>query len=189
MILVRSANINDEIKVLEAIRLFVEELRAKPNINLPENAKNVFRRIVNGVIPGTVLVAETTDSEIIGCATVSIQEVIYKGGEYALLQELWVHPSYRSHSVGNSLICAVENFCRESSIRRLEVCLPDESFNSFDKLINFIRGMSLLITVLIWPKKLNEKKTLFLYIRLKYVCLIKLSLIKPRLVILQSGYS
>lgn len=137
MVLVRSANKNDEVKVLEAIRLFVEELRGKHNIKLPENAKNVFRRIVNGVIPGTVLVAETSDGEIIGCATVSIQEVIYKGGKYATLQELWVHPSYRSHSVGNSLVCAVENFCRESSIRRLEVCLPDESFQSFDKTYKF----------------------------------------------------
>ncbi|MED4015202.1 GNAT family N-acetyltransferase [Sutcliffiella cohnii] len=134
---VRTANMNDEAQVLEAIRLFVEELSGKPDNKLPENAKNVFRRIVNSVIPGTVLVAETEDNEIIGCATVSIQEVIYKGGAYALLQELWVHPSYRSLSVGNSLISAVENYCRDSAIKRLEVCLPDKSFHTFDKTYNF----------------------------------------------------
>ncbi|AST91926.1 MULTISPECIES: GNAT family N-acetyltransferase [Sutcliffiella] len=134
---VRTANMNDEAQVLEAIRLFVEELRGKHDIPLPENAKNVFRRIINSVIPGTVLVAETEDNEIIGCATVSIQEVIYKGGAYALLQELWVQPSYRSLLVGNSLISAVENYCRDSTIKRLEVCLPDKSFHAFDSTYNF----------------------------------------------------
>lgn len=135
--LVRPANSTDETQVLELVRLFVAEFRGKPDVQLPESAATVFHKLVSQSIPGTVLVAETSDGKVIGCATISVQEVIYKGGPYALLQELWVHPSYRSQSVGDRLIRAVEKYCRDQSIKRLEVCLPEESFITFNKTQSF----------------------------------------------------
>ncbi|GAA0339505.1 hypothetical protein GCM10008967_32300 [Bacillus carboniphilus] len=135
--LVRTAKSTDETQVLELIRLFVAEFRGKPDVQLPKSAVAVFHKLVSQSIPGTVLVAETAEGKVIGCATISVQEVIYKGGPYALLQELWVHPSYRSQSVGNRLIRAVEEYCQEQSIKRLEVCLPEESFITFNKTQNF----------------------------------------------------
>ncbi|MFC5471887.1 GNAT family N-acetyltransferase [Cohnella suwonensis] len=135
--IVRSAIHTDETNVIEAIRSLCAELRAKPDVRLPLSASKVFQRIINNTIPGAVIVAETNNGDLIGCATVSVQEVIFRGGPYALIQELWVHPSYRNHSVGAALISSVEEFCRKHSLKRLEVCLPHESFVTFNKTLKF----------------------------------------------------
>lgn len=135
--IVRLAIHTDEHEVIEAIRSLCAELRAKPDVKVPETASDVFQRIISNMIPGAVFIAETTDGNLIGCATVSVQEVIFRGGPYALIQELWVHPSYRSLSVGAELVRSVEEFCREHSLKRLEVCLPHESFVTFNKTHKF----------------------------------------------------
>jgi branched-chain amino acid aminotransferase len=134
--IVRPARHTDEHKVIEAIRSLCTELRGK-DVKLPEIAADVFQRIISNTIPGAVFIAETTDGNLIGCATVFIQEVIFRGGSYALIQELWVHPSHRSLSVGAALVRSVEEFCREQSLKRLEVCLPHESFVNFNKTQKF----------------------------------------------------
>ncbi|MBD3921698.1 GNAT family N-acetyltransferase [Paenibacillus sp. PR3] len=135
--IVRPAVKTDEHEVLEAIRSLCAELREKPDVKLPASASDVFQRIINNTITGAVFIAETTEGNLVGCATVSVQEVIFRGGPYALIQELWVHPSYRSLSVGAALVRSVEGYCRKHSLKRLEVCLPDESFVTFDKTLKF----------------------------------------------------
>jgi branched-chain amino acid aminotransferase len=135
--IVRPARNTDEQEVIEAIRSLCAELRGKRDVKLPATAAEVFQRIISNTIPGAVFIAETTDGILIGCATVSIQEVIFRGGPYALIQELWVHPSHRSLSVGAALVRSVEEFCRVRSLKRLEVCLPHESFVTFNKTHKF----------------------------------------------------
>ncbi|WP_042162136.1 GNAT family N-acetyltransferase [Paenibacillus gorillae] len=135
--MVRPACKTDEHNVIEAIRFLCAELRAKPDLKLPLTASDVFQRIVYNTSIGAVFIAETTEGNLIGCITVSVQEVIFRGGPYALIQELWVHPEYRSLSVGATLVCSVEEFCRKHSLKRLEVCLPNESFVAFNKTHKF----------------------------------------------------
>lgn len=139
--IVRSAIHTDQDQVLDAIRSLCAELRAKSDVELPATAGDVFHRIVSNTIPGAVFVAETTDRNIIGCVTVSVQEVIFRGGPYALIQELWVHPPYRSRSVGAALVRSVYEFCIAHSLRRLEVCLPEPNFATFDKTHRFYEGV------------------------------------------------
>jgi GNAT superfamily N-acetyltransferase len=56
------------------------------------------------------------------------QTAIHVLGGYALIQELWVHPSWRSHEIGSDLLVALFELARERQISRVEVGLPQESF-------------------------------------------------------------
>jgi GNAT superfamily N-acetyltransferase len=75
---------------------------------------------------GAILVAEA--GEIVGVLAASWQMAIHVPGCYGLIQDLWVHPSWRSKTVGRDLLAALLELAREQSIALLEVGLPRESF-------------------------------------------------------------
>ncbi|MDB5083702.1 MAG: Branched-chain-amino-acid transaminase [Bacilli bacterium] len=139
--IIRPALNGDVHLVVEGIRMLIAELKEKRNTTLPSTAGDVFHKIINKTIPGTVLIAETTNPEkFVGCVTVSVQEAIHKGGPYALIQELWVQPTYRSLSIGAQLILSVEQFCLEHDIEHIEVCLPNISFTRFNQTHKFYQN-------------------------------------------------
>jgi GNAT superfamily N-acetyltransferase len=47
---------------------------------------------------------------------------------YGLIQDLWVHPSWRARRVGGELLAALVDLAREQGVARVEVGLPRESF-------------------------------------------------------------
>jgi GNAT superfamily N-acetyltransferase len=78
---------------------------------------------------GAVLVART-DCDVIGMLGASWQVAIHVPGQYATIQDLWVHPAWRSRSVGRELVAALIDVCRARGITRIEVGLPRDSFRS-----------------------------------------------------------
>jgi GNAT superfamily N-acetyltransferase len=76
---------------------------------------------------GVVLVAEGK-GEIVGVLGVSWQTAIRTAGRYGLIQELWVHPSWRGRTVGSDLLAALVELAREQQVKRLEVGLPSERY-------------------------------------------------------------
>ena len=53
---------------------------------------------------------------------------IHVPGRYGTIQDLWVHPDWRSRAVGRKLLAAFFELAREEGARRIEVGLPRESF-------------------------------------------------------------
>lgn len=135
---IRPARINDTAQIIEAIQLLLTELRGIPVI-LPLNSKTIINRLINRKIPGSIFIAETVERKksCIGTITLSIQETIRLGGQYAIIQELWVHPNYRNVAIGTQLINAAEKFCKDHNLNAIEVCLPKKSFNEFEKIYHF----------------------------------------------------
>jgi GNAT superfamily N-acetyltransferase len=76
---------------------------------------------------GAVLLADH-DRHIVGLLGVSWLQAIRTQGRYGLIQELWVHPAWRSQTIGADLLAALFEFAREREITRLEVGLPGERF-------------------------------------------------------------
>src|SRR5207244_883921 len=74
-----------------------------------------------------LLVAQANHA-IIGVLGASWQTAIHAAGRYALIQELWVNPSWRSNEIGSDLLIALFALARERQISRVEVGLPQESF-------------------------------------------------------------
>jgi GNAT superfamily N-acetyltransferase len=80
---------------------------------------------------GALLVAEAGGEDgIVGVLAASWQHAIHVPGLYGTIQDLWVHPDWRSRLVGRGLLAAYFELAREEGASRVEVGLPRESFES-----------------------------------------------------------
>jgi branched-chain amino acid aminotransferase len=117
----------DAAGVVIAAQELLLELGAKPP------AATCLERIVRELIgdrdAGAVLVARAADGEVRGMLAASWQIAIHSG-EYAAIQDLWVHPAWRSRSLGRELVAALVEICRERAIGRIEVGLPRVGFRA-----------------------------------------------------------
>lgn len=76
---------------------------------------------------GVLLVAEC-ERAIVGILAASWQYAIHVPGRYGTIQDLWVHPEWRSRALGSELILALVRQAAEAGVPRLEVGLPQEGF-------------------------------------------------------------
>jgi GNAT superfamily N-acetyltransferase len=74
-----------------------------------------------------VLVAEV-EGLLVGLLSSSWQRAIHVPGRYAVIQDLWVDPAWRSTGVGAALVEAIAAIARGQGAPRLEVGLPRETF-------------------------------------------------------------
>jgi GNAT superfamily N-acetyltransferase len=65
------------------------------------------------------------DQNIIGICTLMEAFAIYANGNYGIIDEMYVHPDYRSLGVGSKLITAVLEHGRRKSWARIEVTAPE----------------------------------------------------------------
>jgi len=80
---------------------------------------------------GALLVAEAGGEDaIVGVLAASWQHAIHVPGRYGTIQDLWVHPDWRSCLVGRGLLAAFFELAREEGACRVEVGLPRESFEN-----------------------------------------------------------
>ena len=79
---------------------------------------------------GVIFLAEA-DRTLIGLLAASWVHAIHVPGRYALIQDLWVDPQWRSQKIGASLLIAIFELARDHHIPRVEVGLPVESFAAF----------------------------------------------------------
>jgi GNAT superfamily N-acetyltransferase len=96
------------------------------------------RELIDDDRAGAVLVARDGD-QIVGVLAASWQLAIHVPGRYATIQDLWVHPNWRSRTIGADLIDALVVLAREHEMARIEVGLPRESFSAIDATAAFYR--------------------------------------------------
>lgn len=85
------------------------------------------RTLIDDPQAGALLVAEG-DGAIVGVLGASWQSAIHVPGRYALIQDLWVHPSWRGSRVGAGLLAALFEVAGELGVARIEVGLPEARF-------------------------------------------------------------
>jgi GNAT superfamily N-acetyltransferase len=128
---IREATLDDVAAVASAVSDLLVELGGKPApISELEEAARV---LVQHPEAGMLLVADADAPEgsrglLAGMLGVSWQHAIRIPGRYGLIQELWVHPSWRGRMVGGDLVVALFDHARARGIARLEVGLPSERF-------------------------------------------------------------
>jgi GNAT superfamily N-acetyltransferase len=122
---VRTARGDDVPAVVGAIEELLLELGGKPAGT--RALEEATRALLADRDAGALLVAQANHA-IIGVLGASWQTAIHAAGRYALIQELWVHPSWRSHEIGSDLLIALFALARERQITSVEVGLPQESF-------------------------------------------------------------
>jgi branched-chain amino acid aminotransferase len=90
---------------------------------------------------GALLVAEAGGEDgIVGVLAASWQHAIHVPGRYGTIQDLWVHPDWRSRAVGHELVEAFCEVAREAGAKRVEVGLPREDFERIDATAAFYRA-------------------------------------------------
>jgi GNAT superfamily N-acetyltransferase len=122
---VREAQQADVPAVAKGVSELLVELGGEPapTPTLEEAAQN----LIDDPEAGVVLVAEL-NAQVVGVLGVSWQSAIHVPGRYGLIQELWVHPTWRAMAIGSDLMLALFDFARARGIARLEVGLPSERF-------------------------------------------------------------
>jgi GNAT superfamily N-acetyltransferase len=131
---VRVATCDDVQAVAGAVRALLAELdgRRQPGCT-PSGAtamEDAARVLIDSPWEGTVLVAQARVA-IVGVLAASWQMAIHVPGPYALIQDLWVDPAWRSQAVGAGLVEALVELARGRRMERVEVGLPRESFSNF----------------------------------------------------------
>jgi GNAT superfamily N-acetyltransferase len=122
---VRRATNRDVTTVAAAVGELLRELGGAPP-SLPAMEAAV-RLLLDDPRAGALFVAEG-DGAIVGLLGASWQSAIHVPGRYALIQDLWVHPSWRGGGVGAGLLAALFAFASERGLARVEVGLPGERF-------------------------------------------------------------
>jgi GNAT superfamily N-acetyltransferase len=122
---IRTASGEDAPAVAAAVEALLIELGGeRPSATaLTEGA----RTLAEDPDAGILLVAEH-QGEIVGILAASWQFAIHVPGRYGTIQDLWVHPEWRSRALGRELILALARRATEVGVPRLEVGLPQESF-------------------------------------------------------------
>lgn len=143
---IRPAQLTDIPALVVGISSLVAELRGVPEFQLPAEAKEVCQRLIEGHSPGAIFVANSQGEShsILGLITLTVQEAIHIGGAYGLIQELWVHPAHRNQTIGENLIQAVEIYCRQQRLPRIEVGLPTYDFHRFSSTYHFYQKSGFL---------------------------------------------
>jgi len=80
----------------------------------------------------SLLVAESETDQVVGVLSATWGRAIHVPGPYATIQDLWVHPDWRSRRVGAGLVEGLAGLCRERGVARVEVGLPRETFAALD---------------------------------------------------------
>ena len=98
---IRHAVSDDVASVLSLVNQLLEELGGE---SIPsEIASQTFSRLVSDQDTGFILVVEE-EGTIVGVCTVSFQDAIRSRGRYAIVQETYVLPEFRSLGFGGKLV-------------------------------------------------------------------------------------
>jgi GNAT superfamily N-acetyltransferase len=126
---VRRAGPQDVAGIAAAVRELLFELGGKP---APAQAlQAAARALVEDESAGALFVADCA-GKVVGFLGVSWQQAVRIPGRYGLIQELWVHPGWRSQAIGAELLRALADTARADGIVRVEVGLPSERFPSVE---------------------------------------------------------
>ncbi len=90
---------------------------------------------------GALLVAAAGGEDgVVGVLAASWQHAVHVPGRYGTIQDLWVHPDWRSKAIGHELVEAYCALAREEGAKRLEVGLPREDFERIEATTAFYRA-------------------------------------------------
>jgi GNAT superfamily N-acetyltransferase len=120
----RKARPEDKEYVLECVQKMHKELSGSDSLPDLEGAGEAFDKLISNEGLGCVYIAVATGGDIAGIINISRQYSITHGGQYAIIQELWLHETLRSISGGMIVLRAVEDYCIKNGIKYIEAAIP-----------------------------------------------------------------
>jgi ribosomal protein S18 acetylase RimI-like enzyme len=118
-----------------AVRAAVSELLVELGGEGPaaSELERAIEELIGDREKGALLVAEAGsedqgEGQVVGVLAASWQYAIHVPGRYGTIQDLWVHPDWRSRAIGGELLEAFFALAREEGAKRVEVGLPRDDF-------------------------------------------------------------
>jgi GNAT superfamily N-acetyltransferase len=133
---VRAALAADAPTIAEAVRELLFELGGTPASSAA--IEGAALALMDDGRSGALLVAQA-GAALVGVLGASWQCALHVPGRYALIQDLWVHPSWRGKAIGGELLSAVFALAHELQMTRIEVGLPRERFAGLEATAAFYR--------------------------------------------------
>lgn len=90
------------------------------------------------------VVAAYKKGEIIGFGTLCESHSLYAEGAFGIIQEFYVMPKYRSHTIGQQLIERIVSLAKDNGWKRLELCTPPVP--EFNRTVAFYQANNFEIT-------------------------------------------
>jgi ribosomal protein S18 acetylase RimI-like enzyme len=134
---VRRGRPEDAVEVAAAVAQLLVELGGTPPEQ--ESMEASARGLLEDPRAGVVVIAEAEDATLVGVLAVSLQTAIHAAGRYALIQDLWVDPVWRSRAIGAALLQELFALLAASAVARVEVGLPKEGFAALEATAAFYR--------------------------------------------------
>jgi GNAT superfamily N-acetyltransferase len=134
---VRAARVEEVAAIAAAIESLLVELGGRRPA--PAEMEAEVRAILTDPALGAMLVAEA-GGELVGVLGASWCRAVHVPGRYAVVQDLWVDPDWRSRGVGAELVEALAGLAGAEGVKRLEVGLPREDFAAIGQTEAFYRA-------------------------------------------------
>lgn len=130
----RTAELGEESRIVELINELIIELRGEP---LPvDEAIVTARSFIESDLGGAIIVA-TNQEDLIGVCTLTYQSSIRTLGKYAIIQEMYVAPEFRSYNIGADLIDFACSTAKTAGCPVLELSTPPNG----ERAENFYRNV------------------------------------------------
>jgi GNAT superfamily N-acetyltransferase len=133
-LIVRRAATEDADFVVDAVSTLLVELLSEPPDR--EEMLTAAHELISSHDSGVVLLAEA-ERVVVGMLAASWQIAIHAPGSYALIQDLWVSPGWRSKAVGRAMLDMLHMLACDLHLARIEVGLPQEKFAALNRTVAF----------------------------------------------------
>ncbi|MES2567455.1 MAG: GNAT family N-acetyltransferase [Bacteroidota bacterium] len=133
-------------KDIHSILLLLKELYSE----LGEEAESIkfltedFLKDMLNSTQTEIFLAKTPDHQVTGILTLTESQSIYAGGAYALLDEMFIIPQYRSSGIGSSFIEKMKEIGKQRNWKRIDVTAPSEE--RWNRTINFYEKCGFVFT-------------------------------------------
>lgn len=92
------------------------------------------------------LLARDESGTPVGVLTLSFSFAVYAGGEYGVIDEMYVKPKWRGQGVGTTLVATAVELARERRWCRLDVTGPESPAGGASRALEFYGGLGFRFT-------------------------------------------
>ena len=130
--------------VLALVGALLRELEERPDEFRGIDRARILRDLMTTDGRFTAFLARTTTDEAVGVVTVMETFAIYAGGNYGVIDEMYVAPAHRSRGIGRLLIDTVKDHGRRKGWIRIEVTAPPEP--GWERTLRFYEARGFVFT-------------------------------------------
>lgn len=135
----KRATVENYRDITELYEELMKEIYEKTNtpLNLPPHSQSLDlckQYLERGIY--IVFILEI-DKQIVGFISLCPSHSLYAGGEFGIIQELFVRSAYRSNKLGSKLLTKAKEYGKQERWKRIEVATPplpqfDQSFMFYE---------------------------------------------------------